>query len=427
MRQIIVQVPLDQGQRVLEIAQRFEGINMVRVGGTTASGTEAELVIVHVSNAQVGPLVDALEQVPQLHISFIPSGALALRPPAEEVVDQVTDVAPRSPLEIFVAGLQSIGSWKGFLGYAVVGGAVVWLGLITSTVYLLVGAMLIAPFAGPAVNTAIATARGDLDLLWRSLLRYGTALMVTASVAGLLSLAFRQDAATELMLAVSTISAAAVLLPIMAGAAGALHLCQGEQSSLVSGAAAGMLIAASLAPPAGLIGMAAVAGNHDMLVPALFLLGLQLVGINLSGALVFRFFGLTPSGARFTRGREPVRWISIAASGAALVALLAWQFGSASPMLQHDTVEQRVRDAVTTAVDADSTVDLVEADLRFTRKGRPGQNSLLAEVYVQRRSGTSLTDEMLRAHVRERVRAAIRRQEPNATPLVAVTVLAQQE
>ncbi|MGH2416529.1 MAG: DUF389 domain-containing protein, partial [Microcystaceae cyanobacterium] len=50
---------------------------------------------------------------------------------------------------------------------------------------LLVAAMLIAPFAGPAMNTAIATAWGDRKLLWRSILRYFAALSVTTDESGL--------------------------------------------------------------------------------------------------------------------------------------------------------------------------------------------------------------------------------------------------
>ena len=59
---------------------------------------------------------------------------------------------------------------------------------------------------------------------------------------------------------------------IAAGAAGAINLMQSERSSLVSGAATGMLVAASLAPPAGIIGMAAAIGRWDMAVSGLFLL-----------------------------------------------------------------------------------------------------------------------------------------------------------
>jgi hypothetical protein len=57
------------------------------------------------------------------------------------------------------------------------------------------------------------------------------------------------------MVSISRISRVSVVLPLAAGAAGAIHLFQSERSSLVSGAAVSLLIAASLASPAGLVGM----------------------------------------------------------------------------------------------------------------------------------------------------------------------------
>jgi hypothetical protein len=48
---------------------------------------------------------------------------------------------------------------------------------------------------------------------------------------------------TSSMSSTSNVSAVAVLLPLIAGAAGPLNLVQSERSSLVSGAAVGMLVA----------------------------------------------------------------------------------------------------------------------------------------------------------------------------------------
>lgn len=423
MRQLIIQVPEDEGDRAMTIISRFEGTNVARLHGSDDAGRPCATVLLHVDNGRVGPLLSELEPIPRLRVSMIPVGALALRPPADEVADQVTDITPPSPLEVFVAGLQSIGSWKGFLSFAVAGGVVVWLGLFTDTVFLLIGAMLIAPFAGPAINTAIATARGDLRLLWRSLARYAAALTVTIAVAALLSLVAQQDQPTRLMTSVASISAAAVLLPLTAGAAGALFLSQGEQTSLVSGAASGMLIAASLAPPAGLVGMATVTGDTSLLPSAAFLLSLQLVGINLSGAIVFRLFGLKPEGPRYARGRSGVRTVSLVATAAGLAALLAWQFGSGAPTLQRDTVEQRMRDAVLSELARDGGIRVVDAELRFTRPTREGPPPLLTLLYVQRAAEAVEPDSVLRARVEDGARRAIRSREPALAPLIGVTML----
>jgi len=114
------------------------------------------LAIAHISNSKVEGLLGELQSLPQLRVTLIPQGVMALQPPPEEAPQQLINVELRSPIEIFLAGLQRVGSWKGFLGYAAAAGVVVWIGLYTNTNYLLFAAMLIAPFAGPAMNLAIA-------------------------------------------------------------------------------------------------------------------------------------------------------------------------------------------------------------------------------------------------------------------------------
>ena len=210
---------------------------------------------------EVGPYIQSLSDIDGVRISLIPRGVLTFHPPADKAPEEVTDVSMRSPIEIFLAGLQSIGSFKGFTGYAISAGVVVWIGLFTNTIYLLTASMLIAPFAGPAMNTAIGSATGNGKLLRRSLLRYGFGLFVTAATAALLSLLMQQRIATPLMIDVSQISVVSLLLPLVAGFAGALFLVQSERDSLVSGAAVGVLVAASLAPPTGLPGWPRCSGS----------------------------------------------------------------------------------------------------------------------------------------------------------------------
>jgi hypothetical protein len=249
VRQLLVQVPRGHGSAVLDIATEHQGLN---VAVFEASGTDGLLAvaIVHVSNARVDGLLDALQALPDVRVTLLPRGVITLHPPPSAAPRQVTDVTHRSPVEIYLAGLQSVGSWRGFLGYAAAAGVVVWVGLDTKTVYLLTAAMLIAPFAGPAMNVALAAARGDILLLARGLVRYIAQLVVAIVIAGALSLALRQGAVTAQMVATANVSVVAVLLPLVAGAAGALTLVQSERNSLVSGTAVGVLVAASLVLPA---------------------------------------------------------------------------------------------------------------------------------------------------------------------------------
>ncbi|WP_207956220.1 DUF389 domain-containing protein [Rubrobacter marinus] len=216
---MLIWVPEGAGAKVREVAHGHGADETVSFAGQSSNGP-VDLTLLHVPNRRLGALLDALNSVDGLHVSMFPHGVLNLKPPPEEVPRQVRDVTLRSPLEIFLGGLQSVGSWRGFLGYAVASGLVVWIGLYTNTVYLLVAAMLIAPFAGPAMNAAVATARGDLDLLGRTLLRYGAGLAVAVATAGLMSLVLGQRLSTTLMEQTASISTTAVVLPLVAGAAG---------------------------------------------------------------------------------------------------------------------------------------------------------------------------------------------------------------
>lgn len=422
MRQLVIDVPQGQGTRALEAARACHAVNVACGTGTDADGQPLDVVTAVVRNHTVGALVEALESIPALRISYVPTGCLALRPPADEIADDVRDVTMRSPLEIYLAGIQAIGSWGGLLGYAAAAAVVVWLGLYTDRVVLLVGAMLIAPFAGPAMNVALATARGDRHLLVRSLLRYIAALAVTTGGAAILSLVFGLQSATAQMIGVANVSSTALLLPIAAGAAGALHLVQDQRSSLVSGAGAGILIAASLAPPAGLVGMAMVAGEWTLLRPASFLLALQLLGINLAGAAVFRLARIHPGGPRYPSGRTVVTIGSLAATAVGLASLLAWQFASAAPMLRRATEEQAARQALVTALRADSSVVLLDATAEFTRAPIAGVHPLLVTLAVQPRR-TATADDSLRTALARRVRAIVVGRISGVTPFVDVRVL----
>lgn len=421
MRQLIIQVPRGQGKAVITIAQAHRGTNLARIEASNGD-RHLDLVLLHISNRQVENLLAQLEQLPEVQITLLPTGVMALHPPADQAAEQVTDVELRSPVEVFLAGLQSVGSWKGFLAYAVVAGIVVWIGLYTNTAYLLTAAMLIAPFAGPAMNVAIATARGDRQLLGRSLLRYFAALSVTIGITALLSLIFGQAIATPQMIDRSQVSTVAVLLPLAAGAAGALNLVQSERSSLVSGAATGMLVAASLAPPAGVLGMAMAIGRWDLVTGSVFLLLLQLCGINLSAALLFRVVGLKTNGARYSRGQKGVVPVALSVTVLALSGLLIWQLTN-SPNLQRASLAQRANAAVQQIVDQEPSVQLVESNVRFTRSHIPGKNTLLTVLYIQKMPDATASDATIRDRLSQTIQTRLLEQQSNVTPLVSINVL----
>lgn len=422
MRQLFVKAPRGQGPNILKIAEEHDGENLVQLNGTDED-REWDWVVMHLGNAKVGSVLRDLEAQPDTYTTLVPQSVLPMQPPAEKLAEYITDLSPLSPMEVWLNGIQSMGSWSSYLSYAVAASIVVWIAMFTNTIFLLVAAMLIAPFAGPAMNVAIGTASGDWSLLWHNMVRYFAALGVTVGVTALLSIILRQGTATLTMVNVSEVSSMSVLLPLVTGAAGALNLVQPQRSSLVSGTAVGLLVAAALAPPAGLIGMAAAIGRWDMTVNALFKLLLQLVAINLSGALVFRLFGLSAADVRYNKGRYPkVFWGSLAFTSVALVALLIWQF-STPPNLQRSTVAQRAVNQVEEVLKASELGTLVEANLRFTRPSVEDQETLLGDIYVQR-TDSLVSDEAIRQQLTTQIQQELRTLPGNVVPLINITILA---
>lgn len=417
MRKLTVKVAAGKGEEVVEKAKEHKGKNTHHLVGKTG-----DVVIVHLNNEQVSKFIESLSEFEDVEIDMIPRGVITLYPPKDEAPDQVEDVSFKSPLEIYLSGLQSVGSKLGLIGFSVAGGIIVWIGLYTGTVYLLIAAMLVSPFAGPAMNAALAAAAGKKGLLLKSLSRYFLAIGTAIFISFLLSFLVGQKYATPLMVSVSHISQLSVLLPIVAGFAGALTLVQSDRDSLVSGAAVGMLVAASLAPPTGLIGMALNFGNWQLIRSGVFLLLLQLAVIQLSAVLVFRFLGkVTIKGVRFADGKKYVFNISLAASTILAAGLLYWQFYE-QPVLQKSSLTTQIVQTMRTALAELPDVETIDATARFTRGTLPDKNPVICELYLYNRNDT-LTDEQVKEIVRELLREKIKAKDINADPMFNITML----
>ncbi|MHB0856825.1 MAG: DUF389 domain-containing protein [Anaerolineae bacterium] len=421
VRQVTVQVPRGLGSRVAESARKRQAINLVQFEGWREDAP-LDVVIAIVSNRRVQALMEDLESIEEAHVTLAPQEMLALHPPLSEAAGQVVDVEARSPLEVSLSSRRSVGSWSGLLGYTAVASVVVWIGLFTNTIYLLIAAMLIAPYAGPAMSIAVGTATGDTMLLGRSLLRYAVSLGSTVVLCAVLTWLLGQRHPTLLMLGVSFVSSVAVLLPIVTGAAGALNLAQSEGSNLVSGTAVGILVAASLAPPAGVIGMAGAMGLWDMALRGAFILLLQLVGINLGGTLVFRAFRLSARGRLFNRGKRAVFWGAVALSVLAIAGLIVWQFRS-TPNLQRASIAQNAAQHTSEVVDAYPDAHLVEVSARFTAPNVPDQDTLLVQVIVQLPADSTTSIDTVRADLARVITTRILTQGYAVTPVVDVTVI----
>jgi uncharacterized hydrophobic protein (TIGR00341 family) len=371
LRQLIVSIDRAAATTVLRVAEELGAKHCFQTD-TKISGRESSTVFLHLNNRDVEAFLQQIEESVESHITLHPRPVVTVHSPFGKAPRDVVDTQMRCPFEVYQEGIQSIGSTRGLIGYAVLAGMVVWVGLYTNALALLVAAMLIAPFAGPAMNMALGTARGDIRLLGQSLLRYVGSVSLTVVTAYLLSTALSQQHATNAMLENAKLSSVVVLLPLVAGAAGALNLIQSQRDSLVSGAAVGVLVAAALAPPAGNLGMSLAIGQTSLAASSLFVLALQLVAINVSGAAVFRWHGVNPDQALYSRGMNRVSIVAIAFSLLVLGGLLVFQFHN-PPELRRSSLEQETTATLIKKIEAsgwayplDVEVDILPSKDRFT-------------------------------------------------------------
>ncbi|UZH54030.1 DUF389 domain-containing protein [Salinimicrobium tongyeongense] len=416
MRQLILKISKGHKDEVLEIVEEFEGKNSIFL-----PNEENDVFIIYLPNRKVNNFLKRIDEFEEPEISLIPRGVITLYPPASESPDQVADVQPKSSLEIYLGGIQSVGSVKGLIGYSFAAGLLVWIGLYTTTVYLLVAAMLVAPFAGPAMNAALATAAGKKPLLKSSLQRYGIAIGTGVIASLLMTLIFPLNTLTPLMVEISHVSKVAIFLPLISGFAGAINIIQSERDSLVSGAAVGILVAASLAPPVGLIGAGIYLLDWEVVSSSVFRIILQLLGIHLSATLVFYFFGkITPSGVRFLKGNKMLTYITSGIVALAIGGMMFWQY-SQPPFLRKASMNTELTEELDKKLNKLDFIEVINKDVSFTNTKINGNPTVSYTISVLPRD-TTISEAVLKKRIIEYLKENLQYQDDNIYEVYQVNV-----
>lgn len=417
MRQLILKVPQGNKETIQKALEKHEAINTIYF-----PNEEHDVFIAYLPNNRIDFFLENIAEIKEREISLIPRGVITLYPPESEAPDQVADVHTKGPLEIFLGGIQSVGSMFGLFGYSLAAGIIVWIGLFTSTSFLLVAAMLVAPFAGPAMNAALATAAGKMPLLKSSLKRYSLAIITGIFASFILTLIFPLTTLTPLMEQVSQVSKFALFLPLISGFAGAINICQSERDSLVSGAAVGILVAASLAPPVGLIGAGLYMMDWQIVFSSLFRILLQLLGIHLSATLVFYFYGkVSPDGVRFLKGNKLTGIITTLVVVAGIGALMFWQF-SQPPFLRKASMNAELTEDLNSELEKLDFIEVLNKEVTFTNtefKGRSVANFEATILHLD----TTITDEALKKKVIQHLKENLHFQEENIYRVYQINVV----
>lgn len=248
-----------------------------------------------------------------------------------------------------------------YYAMTVVSAVVAVAGLLLDSAALVVGSMVIAPQVGSALTTSVGAALDDWSMAVRGvraqLLSLGVAIAGAAAFGWLLqSLGFISPLVT-----LDTISQIGhrvspgfltLTVGVGAGVAGALGIATALPVSLV-----GVMVAVALIPSAATVGIGVAWGRPSVAIAALILLIVNLIAINVAGAVTLRGLGYRPDNP----DRTPQQRRRLVAVGVGLLLVLG---GTGFAIGVQATFQNDVTEAVTTVLEDDAYEDLELVQVR---------------------------------------------------------------
>lgn len=165
------------------------------------------------------------------------------------------------------------------------------IGLITSNIAVIIGAMVIAPLLGPNLALSLGVTLGDRNLILKALHAnaVGVGLTLIISIIFALFVPYDHFSDSEEYLSRTTAGYGGIALAMASGAAAALSLTAGISSAMV-----GVMVAVALMPPAVVLGLSLGAGAFEHAYGAMLLLAINVISINISTKIVFMLKGIKP-------------------------------------------------------------------------------------------------------------------------------------
>lgn len=180
-------------------------------------------------------------------------------------------------------------------------------GLVTDSVAVVIGAMVIAPLLGPNLAFAFASAVGDRQLRALALTSNAVGLGITLAISTLIGVLWPGVFNSPEILSRTAVGYEGIAIALASGAAAVLSMTTGVSSALV-----GVMVAVALLPPAAVVGMMIGVGNWDSAAGAALLLAVNVICVNLAAQIVFILRRLGPRTVAEQEDSRRLVWRNIA-------------------------------------------------------------------------------------------------------------------
>lgn len=155
-------------------------------------------------------------------------------------------------------------------------------GLLSSSVAVVIGAMVIAPLLGPNVALSLASTLGDVSLARKALeanaVGVATALVLSVGVGMLTPV----DPTVPEIAMRTDVGLGDIVLALAAGSAGSLAFTQGLSAAVI-----GVMVAVALLPPLVTAGLLLGSGHVALAYGAFMLVAVNVACVNLAGVVTF--------------------------------------------------------------------------------------------------------------------------------------------
>ncbi|RVT95114.1 DUF389 domain-containing protein [Sphingomonas crocodyli] len=233
----------------------------------------------------------------------------------------------------------------------VIAAGIALLGLLMSSVAVLIGAMLLSPLMMPIMGLGFGIATLD----FREIRRSATALLMGCAIAialtTILSTMSPIQTITPEIAARTQPTLFDLLVALLSAMAGSYALIRGR-----GGAAVGVAIATALMPPLTVVGFGLAIGNWTVFSGALLLFLTNAVTIALTAALIARLYGFGSHLSPHHTGWQLILFF-------AALGILAIPLGAALKRIAYEAVVQRqTRDVLQARFPAGARLSQVEID-----------------------------------------------------------------
>ncbi|MFI4897797.1 MAG: TIGR00341 family protein [Phycisphaerales bacterium JB059] len=177
-----------------------------------------------------------------------------------------------------------------YLAQVVLATVVAAVGLGRDNTAVVIGAMVIAPLLGPNIALALGTTLGDAGLIRRAAKTAAVGVGIAMGLSLVVGMVAPIDLESREIVSRSDVGSMDIVLALASGAAGSLAFTTGVSTALV-----GVMVAIALLPPTVATGVLLGAGEVELGIGALLLLGINVVCVNLAAVVTFLLQGIRPA------------------------------------------------------------------------------------------------------------------------------------